>query len=145
MPRTLTNTKGRRRRPGSRPLGSAMKTADSLFEDFVEKMSHVSTGQYVKAIRILGYCVQPGMRSRSRSRSRRNGLLGDRAGAGAVKNGAAPAPKRDTMVDKLRNVNSEITNSRTNSLPIFFINNFRTSAMNYLKFYLLAVKCIFMI
>ena len=28
---------------------------------------------------------------RSRSRSRRNGLLG--AGAGAVKNGAAPAPK----------------------------------------------------
>ena len=41
-------------------------------------------------------------RSRSRSRSRRNGLLG--AGAGAVKNGAAPAPKRDTIVEKLRNV-----------------------------------------
>ena len=34
---------------------------------------------------------------RSRSRSRRNGLLG--AGAGAVKNGAAPAPKRDTIVE----------------------------------------------
>ena len=31
-----------------------------------------------------------------RSRSRRNGLLG--AGAGAVKNGAAPAPKRGTIV-----------------------------------------------
>ena len=34
--------------------------------------------------------------SRSRSRSRRNGLLG----AGAVKNGAAPAPERDTIVEK---------------------------------------------
>ena len=33
---------------------------------------------------------------RSRSRSRRNGLLG--AGTGAVKNGVAPAPKRDTIV-----------------------------------------------
>ena len=30
---------------------------------------------------------------------------------------------------------SEITrNSRTNSLPTFYINNFRTSAINYLKF-----------
>ena len=35
---------------------------------------------------------------RSRSRSRRNGLFG--AGAGAVKNGAAPAPKRYTIVEK---------------------------------------------
>ena len=35
-------------------------------------------------------------RSRSRSWSRRNGLLR----AGAVKNGAAPAPKRDTIVEK---------------------------------------------
>ena len=66
---------------------------------------------------------------RSRSRSRRNGLPG--AGAGAVKNRAAPAPKRDTIVEKYRNVNSEITNSRTNRLPIFFISNFRTSAINY--------------
>ena len=37
-------------------------------------------------------------RSRSRSRSRRNGLLGAGAGVGAVKNGAAPAPKRGTIV-----------------------------------------------
>ena len=69
-------------------------------------------------------------RSRSRSRSRRNGSPGAGAGAGAVKNRAAPAPKRDTIVEK-RNVNSEITNSRTNRLPIFFISNFRTSAMKY--------------
>ena len=33
------------------------------------------------------------------SRSRRNGLLGARAGAGAVKNGAAPAAKRETIVE----------------------------------------------
>ena len=33
-----------------------------------------------------------------RSRSRRNGLLG--AGAGAVKNVAAPTPKMDTIVEK---------------------------------------------
>ena len=39
-------------------------------------------------------------RSRSRSRSRRNGLSGAGAGAGAVKNRAAPAPKRDTIVEK---------------------------------------------
>ena len=38
-------------------------------------------------------------RSRSRSRSRRNGLLGAAVGAGAVKNGAAPAPKMDTIVE----------------------------------------------
>ena len=75
-------------------------------------------------------------RSRSRSRSRRNGLLGAGAGAGAVKNGAAPAPKRDALVaKKKRNINSEITrNSWTNSSPMFFINNFRTSALNYLNF-----------
>ena len=51
-----------------------------------------------KAKNICSYFL-PGMRSRSRSRSRRNGLLG--AGAGAVKNGAAPAPKRDTIVEKI--------------------------------------------
>ena len=33
----------------------------------------------------------------SRSRSRRNGLLGAGIGAGAVKNGAAPAPKSNTI------------------------------------------------
>ena len=37
-------------------------------------------------------------RSRSRSRSRRNGLPGAGAGVGAVKNGAAPAPKGGTIV-----------------------------------------------
>ena len=36
---------------------------------------------------------------RSRSWSGRNGLLG--AGAGAVKNGAAPAPKRNAIVEKI--------------------------------------------
>ena len=36
---------------------------------------------------------------RSRSRSRRDGLLGAGIGAGAVKNGAAPAPKMDTIVE----------------------------------------------
>ncbi|KAF0291353.1 Dual specificity tyrosine-phosphorylation-regulated kinase 2 [Amphibalanus amphitrite] len=36
-PRTLTNTKGRRRRPGAKPLANALKTEDALFEDFVEK------------------------------------------------------------------------------------------------------------
>ena len=62
-------------------------------------------------------------RSRSRSWSRRNGLLGAGAAAGAVKNGAAPATKRDAIVARIKN-NSEITrNSRTNSLPKFFINN----------------------
>ena len=39
-------------------------------------------------------------RSRSRSRSRRNCLFGAGAGAGVVKNGAAPAPKMDTIVEK---------------------------------------------
>ena len=73
-------------------------------------------------------------RSRSRSRSRRNGLLG--VGAGAVNNGAAPAPKRDIIVaKKQRNFYSEITrNSWINSLPLFVINNFKTSAMHYLNF-----------
>ena len=78
------------------------------------------------------------MRSRSRSWSRRSRhiLVGAGAGAGAVKNGAAPAPKRETIVaKKQRNINSEIArNSWTNSLPMFVINNFRTSAMNYLNF-----------
>ena len=74
-------------------------------------------------------------RSRSRSRSCRNGLLGAGAGAGAVKNGAAPAPKRDTIVARKKQNESEITgNSPTNSLPKFYINNLRTSAINYLKF-----------
>ncbi|XP_043225674.1 uncharacterized protein LOC122383389 [Amphibalanus amphitrite] len=36
-PRTITNTKGRRRRPGSRPLPSALKTSDAMFVDFIEK------------------------------------------------------------------------------------------------------------
>ena len=50
---------------------------------------------------------------RSRSRSRRNGLLRAGAGVGAVKNGAAPAPKRDTIVAR-KKTNGEITrNSRT--------------------------------
>ena len=56
------------------------------------------------------------------------------AGAGAGKIGSAPAPKRDTVVARKQN-NSEITrNSRTNSLRKFFINDLRTSAINYLKF-----------
>ena len=84
-------------------------------------------------------------RSRSRSRSRRNGLLGAGAGAGAEKNGAAPAPKRDTIMEKYRNVNSELTNSRINRLPIVFINILRTSAIYYLKFSSLPETCIFMI
>ena len=75
----------------------------------------------------------------ARSRSRRNGAG---AGAGAVKIGSAPAPKRDTVVARKQN-NSEITrNSRTNSLRKFFINNLRTSAMNYLKFSWLTETCI---
>ena len=36
-PRTITNTKGRRRRPGSRPLPAALKSADALFVDFIDK------------------------------------------------------------------------------------------------------------
>ena len=43
---------------------------------------------------------EPTLFGRSRSRGRRNGLLGDGARAGAVKNGAAPTPKRDTIVGK---------------------------------------------
>ena len=81
------------------------------------------------------YALGPGMRSRSRSR--RNGLLGAGAGAGAgaVKNRASPAPKRDTIVARKKQNESEITrNIQTNSLPTFYINNFRTSAINYLKF-----------
>ena len=73
------------------------------------------------------------------------GLLGAGAGAEAGKNGAAPAPKRDTIMEKEGNVNSEITNSRTNRLPIFFISILRTSAMNYLKFSSLPETRIFMI
>ena len=56
----------------------------------------------------------------SRSRSRRNGLLG--AGAGAVKNGAAPAPKRDTIVAR-KNSSKIKRNRRTKSLPKFVLNN----------------------
>ena len=72
-------------------------------------------------------------RSRSRSRSRRNGLLGAGAGAGAVKNfGTGSGSEKGYNCGKK---NSEATrNSRTNSLPKRFIRNFRTSAMNYLKF-----------
>ena len=44
--------------------------------------------------------LELGAGMRSRSRSRRNGLLGAGAGVGAVKNGAAPALKRDTIVKK---------------------------------------------
>ncbi|XP_037082345.1 dual specificity tyrosine-phosphorylation-regulated kinase 4-like, partial [Pollicipes pollicipes] len=36
-PRTITNTKGRRRRPASRPLAAALKTTDPVFVDFIEK------------------------------------------------------------------------------------------------------------
>ncbi|XP_037079361.1 LOW QUALITY PROTEIN: dual specificity tyrosine-phosphorylation-regulated kinase 2-like [Pollicipes pollicipes] len=36
-PRTLTNTKGRRRRPGSKPLTVALNTSDTMFANFVEK------------------------------------------------------------------------------------------------------------
>ena len=63
-----------------------------------------------------------------RSRSRRNGLLG----AGAVKNGAAPAPKMDTIVEKMLTAKQQ-TAERTDCL-YFFINNFRTSSVNCLKF-----------
>ena len=57
-------------------------------------------GQICTAISYFTEIFEPGMRSRSRSRSRRNGLLGAGTGAGAVKNGAAPATKRDTIVEK---------------------------------------------
>ena len=62
-----------------------------------------------------------------RRRSRRNGLLG----AGAV----GSEKECNCGKNKQRNMNSEITrNSWTNSLPMFVINNLRTSAMNYLNF-----------
>ena len=60
-------------------------------------------------------------RSRSRSRSRQK-----RGGSGSEKGYNCGKKKQNE---------SEITrNSRTNSLPKFYINNFRTSAINYLKF-----------
>ena len=92
------------------------------------------------------------MRSRSRSRSRRSQRIlvgaGAGAGAGAVESVCSePEPEPEPSKtgsgsekgyncgEKLRNINSEITrNSWTNSLPMFVINNFRTSAMNYLNF-----------
>ena len=43
--------------------------------------------------------------------------------------------------NEILTLNSETTNSRTNRLPTFFINNFRTSAMNYLKFSSLGIGC----
>ena len=67
-------------------------------------------------------------RSRSRSRSRKK-----RGGSGS---------ENGYNCGKLTNVNSEITNSRTNRLPVFFINNFKTSAMSYLKFSSLPEACI---
>ena len=83
---------------------------------------------------------EPTYFGRSRSRSRRNGLLG--AGAGAVKKRGGSGSEKGYNCGQLRNVNSEITNSRTNRLPIFCINNFGTSAMNYLKFSSLPETCI---
>ena len=60
-------------------------------------------------------------RSRSRSRSRQK-----RGGSGSEKGYNCGKKKQNE---------SEITrNSRTNSLPKFYISNFRTSAINYLKF-----------
>ena len=60
-------------------------------------------------------------RSRSRSRSRQK-----RGGSGSEKGYNCGKKKQN---------DSEITrNSRTNSLPKFYISNFRTSAINYLKF-----------
>ena len=99
-------------------------------------------------------------RNRSRSRSRRSRHILVGAGAGAAgadtfllepepepepkkQSLAAPAPKRDTIMEKQRNVNSEITNRRINRLPMFFINILSTSAMNYLKFSSLPKTCIF--
>ena len=70
-------------------------------------------------------------RSRSRCRSRRNGLLEVAAGAGAVKKLCSGSEKGYNCGKKKQN-ESEITrNSRTNSFPKFYINNFRTSAINY--------------
>lgn len=37
LPRTITNTKGRRRRPGSRPLSTALKCSDVAFLDLVQR------------------------------------------------------------------------------------------------------------
>ena len=60
-------------------------------------------------------------RSRSRSRSRQK-----RGGSGSEKGYNCGKKKQNE---------SEITrNSQTNSLPKFYINNFRTSAINYLNF-----------
>ena len=62
------------------------------------------------------------------------------AGAGAGAEPGAGAAGADAFWSELEPeppkwfARSEITrNSRTNSLPKFFINNFRRSAMNYLK------------
>ena len=67
-------------------------------------------------------------RSRSRSRSRQK-----RGGSGSEKGYNCGKKKNE----------SEITrNSRTNSLPKFYINNLRTSATNYLKFSWLTEACI---
>ena len=67
--------------------------------------------------------------SRSRSRSRQK-----RGGSGSEKGYNCGKKKQNE---------SEITrNSRTNSLTKFYINNFRTSAINYLKFSWLTETCI---
>ena len=45
-------------------------------------------------------CITPFLIELEPQRSCRNGLLGAGAGAGAVKKRAAPAPKRDEIVEK---------------------------------------------
>ena len=71
--------------------------------------------------------------SRSRSRSRNEtGQLRLRKGIQLRKNNWMKA-------------NREITNNQTNRLLIFFINNFRTSAIHYLQFSSLPETCIFII
>ena len=59
------------------------------------------------------------------------------------KTGPVSGSEKGYNCGKKKQNESEITrNSRTNSLPKFYINNFTTSAINYLKFSWLTESCI---
>jgi serine/threonine protein kinase len=70
-PRCITNSKGRKRRPGSKDLSMAIKTHDVLFLDFIKKCLIWDPSQRMKPEEALQHAwIQEGFHSRPRATPR---------------------------------------------------------------------------
>ncbi|XP_011403420.2 PREDICTED: dual specificity tyrosine-phosphorylation-regulated kinase 4-like isoform X2 [Amphimedon queenslandica] len=70
-PRCVTNSKGKKRRPGSKDLSSAIKTSDLLFLDFIRRCLVWSASERMKPEEALQHAwIQEGFHSRPRATPR---------------------------------------------------------------------------